>query len=300
MPIGTESPTSVRLYGMANVTAGAIDETNLGWDHPNVKWAILVSLGAGLSTAVGGSLVFFPSLLRSVPQATILAVSLALSAGVMIYVSFIEIFAKSYQEIASHRNMTEGAASAITTICFFGGMLCCVALEFLVHKLLERDGTKHEDICAAHMHVDSHGTTEHDSVSGPGKPSGGCPAGCSVPAGDSIEEPRSPPGGNESGAGAISVEIVDHMGKTQDAKQTSTRASSSTACEVRDLIGDPAEAGPLHRMGLMTAAAIAIHNLPEGLATFLATVEDTSLGASLGLAIAVRCQPRSSLLWVPL
>jgi len=31
----------------------------------------------------------------------------------------------------------------------------------------------------------------------------------------------------------------------------------------------------LARMGMMTALAIAIHNFPEGLATFLATVTDT-------------------------
>ena len=38
--------------------------------------------------------------------------------------------------------------------------------------------------------------------------------------------------------------------------------------------GSEAEKKRLSQMGLMTAAAIAIHNFPEGLATFLSTVSD--------------------------
>ena len=34
----------------------------------------------------------------------------------------------------------------------------------------------------------------------------------------------------------------------------------------------------LRRMGLLTGLAIAIHNFPEGLATFVATLSDPSLG----------------------
>ena len=40
-------------------------------------------------------------------------------------------------------------------------------------------------------------------------------------------------------------------------------------------------------MGAMTALAIALHNFPEGLATFLATVSDPDIGIALGVAIAV-------------
>merc|ERR1712106_467652 len=43
----------------------------------------------------------------------------------------------------------------------------------------------------------------------------------------------------------------------------------------------------LATMGAMTALAIAIHNFPEGLATFLATVADTEVGLSLGVAIPI-------------
>ena len=39
--------------------------------------------------------------------------------------------------------------------------------------------------------------------------------------------------------------------------------------------------GKLQKMGLMTALAIGIHNFPEGLATFVATLQDPSVGAAL-------------------
>ena len=57
------------------------------------------------------------------------------------------------------------------------------------------------------------------------------------------------------------------------------------------LIGNEEEAGKLSQMGIMTALAIGIHNFPEGLATFLTTMEDTALGASLGVAIAIHNIP---------
>lgn len=67
---------------------------SMEWDCPQVPVAIAVALGAGLATGVGGAIVFFPSVMRAVSESTLLAVSLALSAGVMLYVSFIEIFVK--------------------------------------------------------------------------------------------------------------------------------------------------------------------------------------------------------------
>ena len=77
---------------MSNATDGVEFDTE--WGSANVNYAIAVSIGAGASTGLGGALVFFPSFFQSIPQSTVLAVSLALSAGVMLYVSFIEIFSK--------------------------------------------------------------------------------------------------------------------------------------------------------------------------------------------------------------
>merc|ERR1719382_875377 len=112
--------------------------TEYGWGSPYVVTACLVSLGAGLATAVGGLVVFAPSILKRVSPGIILSVSLAVSAGVMIYVSFIEIFVKAHEEILSVEPDNEAKAAAITTAMFFCGMLFCVLLEALVHSLSHR------------------------------------------------------------------------------------------------------------------------------------------------------------------
>ncbi len=49
--------------------------------------------------------------------------------------------------------------------------------------------------------------------------------------------------------------------------------------------------GKLMRMGIMTALAIAIHNFPEGLATFVSALQDPGLGLSVAVAIAIHNIP---------
>ncbi len=48
----------------------------------------------------------------------------------------------------------------------------------------------------------------------------------------------------------------------------------------------------LMRMGLLSALAIGLHNFPEGLATFLATLEDPGLGIRLGWRLRSITCPR--------
>ena len=56
----------------------------------------------------------------------------------------------------------------------------------------------------------------------------------------------------------------------------------------------------LLRMGLFTALAIAIHNFPEGLATFMAALSDPSLGISIAVAIAIHNIPEGISVSVPI
>lgn len=53
----------------------------------------------------------------------------------------------------------------------------------------------------------------------------------------------------------------------------------------------PADRRRLLRMGLFTALAIAIHNFPEGLATFLGALSNPRLGLSIAVAIAIHNIP---------
>jgi ZIP family zinc transporter len=56
----------------------------------------------------------------------------------------------------------------------------------------------------------------------------------------------------------------------------------------------------LKRMGLFSALAIAIHNFPEGLATFASALSDPALGLSIAIAIAIHNIPEGISVSVPL
>jgi zinc transporter, ZIP family len=53
------------------------------------------------------------------------------------------------------------------------------------------------------------------------------------------------------------------------------------------------------RVGLMAALAITAHNLPEGLATFFATLDNPVIGAPLAFAIAIHNIPEGVSIAIP-
>lgn len=71
------------------------------------------------------------------------------------------------------------------------------------------------------------------------------------------------------------------------------------------MIEDAEKKGPkkdkrLMRMGVFTALAIAIHNFPEGLATFTAALTDPNLGIAIAVAIAIHNIPEGIAVSVPI
>lgn len=56
----------------------------------------------------------------------------------------------------------------------------------------------------------------------------------------------------------------------------------------------------LYRMGIMSAIAIAIHNFPEGLATFIVALQDIQLGLPIAIAIAIHNIPEGIAVSVPI
>jgi ZIP family zinc transporter len=55
----------------------------------------------------------------------------------------------------------------------------------------------------------------------------------------------------------------------------------------------------LMRMGLLSAAAIALHNFPEGVATFVAALDRPQLGMSIAAAVAIHNVPEGIAVAVP-
>lgn len=100
----------------------------------NVLVAFLLTLIAGLSTGIGSLVAFF----TKTSNKKFLAVSLGFSAGVMIYVSMIEIFFKARDALAL--DFSEKTATLFTIVGFFGGML----LIGLIDKLIPKEHNPHE------------------------------------------------------------------------------------------------------------------------------------------------------------
>jgi ZIP family zinc transporter len=173
-------------------------------------FAFGLTLFAGLATGVGSALAF----LAKKTNTRFLSISLGFSAGVMLYVSFIEIFHKG-REAISH-GLGDVRGYWVTTIAFFGGIL----LAALIDKLVPSFENPHE------------------------------------------------------------------MRKTED-----------ISSEKRQTLVDQHR---LMRMGVFSAIAIGIHNFPEGLATFIAALQDPALGIGIAVAIAIHNIPEGIAVSVPI
>ena len=88
----------------------------------------LLTLFAGLATSIGALISFNKKINKNI----LLPVSLGLSAGVMIYVSFVEIFPKAFEALSV--NHDEDMAYLLTTIAFFVGIAFIAVIDYLIPK----------------------------------------------------------------------------------------------------------------------------------------------------------------------
>ena len=165
-----------------------------------------LTLFAGLSTGIGSALAFFTKQTNT----KFLSVALGFSAGVMIYVSFVEIFFKAKESLVEAIGYYPG--TWVTVGSFFGGIL----LIAIIDKFIPSAENPHE------------------------------------------------------------------IKKVEDAEK------------------GPKKDKRLMRMGVFTALAIAIHNFPEGLATFIAALTDPGLGIAIAVAIAIHNIPEGIAVSVPI
>lgn len=176
-------------------------------EFSNVLFAFLLTLFAGLSTGIGSAL----SLLTKKTSTKFLSIALGFSAGVMIYVSFVEIFVKAKDSLISVLGVKGGTWATV------GGFFFGILIITIIDKLIPSSENPHE------------------------------------------------------------VHLVEEMdGESEEHKSN------------------------LMRMGVFTALAIAIHNFPEGLATFTAAISDPSLGIPIAAAIAIHNIPEGIAVAVPI
>ena len=115
----------------------------------NVGLAFGLVIAAGLSTTIGSAFVFCSNYANT----KALAAALGVSAGVMLYVSFVEIFSIKSVESFTEKHPEDG--SKLATLCFFSGILVTYMLDALVHKLGEwqkdlSGAEKADPVCVCH------------------------------------------------------------------------------------------------------------------------------------------------------
>jgi ZIP family zinc transporter len=303
----------------------------------NVELAFGLVIAAGLCTTVGSTFVFCSSYANT----KVLACSLGVSAGVMLYVSFVEIFAVKSVEGFSAAYPDRGNIYA--TLCFFGGILATTVLDSLVHAIGRYQRDKKSDA------IDS---CDRRAAAGDRSAFGKTPSRDASGGKSSMRHPERDPANMLAGeralwsdaAAATHEEAISRtcsagkdveLGGGSSASSTTSedgtclkRANTRTSFE--DFRVEPPETAEtmsglqssqvelltsvkhgvthevdtpnkehLKNMGLMTALAIAIHNFPEGLATFVAALADMKLGLALAVAVAVHNIPEGACVAMP-
>jgi ZIP family zinc transporter len=243
-----------------------------------------------------------------------LAGSLGFSAGVMLYVSFVEILQKALGAFEEQLPGNERLPYLYATLSFFGGVAVMWALDALVAKLdgahehgptkgLSSDGYAERDSeakLAAHAHTSNVDVDEwvrkaaveiqEEDPSGEG--------GCFVKKASPSEASPSSPADSELGLKqrkaepeSSGVELAELKNNEVSLSNDLTRHSDSPT--------DPHDK-KLVRMGVNTALSIAIHNFPEGLATYVAATIDPTVGATLAIAIAIHNVPEGLCVSIPI
>ena len=76
--------------------------------------------------------------------------------------------------------------------------------------------------------------------------------------------------------------------------------AAELSLDADSLTGQDSSRKSLHRLGIMSAMAIAIHNFPEGIATFIGALNDPQMGAGITFAIAIHNIPEGIAVAIPI
>ncbi len=192
----------------------------------NFVYALTLTLIAGLSTGIGSLIAMFAK--RT--SRNFLSFALGFSAGVMVYISFMDILPKA--TVALGVSFGDRVAQTYCALAFFGGILLIALIDRLV---------------------------------------------------PSVENPH---------------EVKSMEGFSQGVVQGGTQGRGIEKIKMREN-GEPQKKEKLMRMGVMTALAIGIHNFPEGMATFMAALQDPEAGLAIAVAIAIHNIPEGIAVAVP-
>ncbi|MBR2069135.1 MAG: zinc transporter ZupT [Candidatus Gastranaerophilales bacterium] len=100
-------------------------------------------------------------------------------------------------------------------------------------------------------------------------------------------------------AALIDYVIPDHIQANMFSKQIGANEKHIDSSDSKPDENAVIHLGKIKRAGLLTAIAVAIHNFPEGLATFFMTAQNFTLGIGIVLAIAIHNIPEGMAISIP-
>lgn len=101
-------------------------------------------------------------------------------------------------------------------------------------------------------------------------------------------------------AGLLIIGLIDYLiPKAENPHETHPESEFVPLHNAEASLPTPHHRG-LMRMGLFTALAIGIHNFPEGLATFLAALDDPGVGIAIAIAVALHNIPEGISVSIPI
>lgn len=115
---------------------------------------------------------------------------------------------------------------------------------------------------------------------------------------DTFEDDRLESGGKIASSPAPGSVAGSSENAEDDARQLPQQSNARDKEVTVDMVHR--ESRKLVRMGINTALAIGIHNFPEGLATFVAALDDPAVGAVLAIAIGIHNIPEGLCVALPI
>ena len=93
--------------------------------------------------------------------------------------------------------------------------------------------------------------------------------------------------------------IPDHIQNQMLTKQLDENKLNTVNASIKEDEKAPISIGKIKKAGILTAIVIAVHNFPEGLATFFLTTQNVMLGIGIVLAIAIHNIPEGMAISIP-
>jgi ZIP family zinc transporter len=215
-----------------------------------------------------------------------------------VFVSLMEVLPSSVTELRQG-GLTPVMSSLIGYLCFFAGIALCYALDLITDSILalgkrssSNSSSSRRSIALSTSTSDVIVDLDRNSANGSNDK-------------DALLDPSSPPSSHLPNAAAAAAQHEpNHRQRLNPRLQppataTARTGAGGTAAVEAAFQEEAGEYSELMRTSWLLAMAITLHNLPEGLATFVGYMSSPKTGISIAISIALHNIPEGIVIGVP-